>query len=107
MDPEAEAAAAAAQDPNAPAVETAGLTYGSQAMQFELRGNYQSAFSFIQQAGTLGKILSVDELGVKQSPQSEGAWDGMTEATIDLKVRALILPPKEGFPAEITVKVYN
>jgi len=86
--------------------EPGGLTYSEQRIDFQLQGSYRSAFDFIQQVGTLGKILSVDSLEVaKQGPGA--MWGGRAEGTIRLEVRALILPPRSGFPGEITVRVYS
>ena len=83
-----------------------GQQYSELEIEVRLVGSYQGTYEFIKRLGTMGKILSVETVDITKMGGETTAPDGGVEATVRLDVRAFILPPRSGFPGELTMKVY-
>ena len=86
--------------------EGAGQQYSALEIEVRLIGSYHGTYKFIKRLGNMGKILSVETVDITKMGGETTAPDGGVEATVRLEVKAFILPPRSGFPGELTMKVY-
>jgi len=86
--------------------EQQGQAYSEMDMDLALDASYKGVFNFVKQLGTMGKIISVESIDISKVGDAF-RHDGFAAATVRMSMKAYILPPRSGFPGEVTIKLYT